>query len=415
MKKHLILSVLVLAPVWLQARTATTYQPWKAGDMEIHHICTGRGESNFVIMPDGTTLLIDAGEGVNKKSPAKHFFPDRKTSGTEAIWRYLKRVAPNKDSIDYFLLSHFHSDHIGYLTPNKPHTKGRKPDYMLSGITEVAEHFHFGKYYDRGYPSYKYPKYIKGDYVLNYRNFIMYQVMKNHAQTEQFQVGQLDQIKLLRNPRKYGPLFHIRNLSASGSVWTGNGTDVVPYYDIPANTQGKLSENAMSIGLRISYGPFSYFTAGDLYGAVSDGRGHMLELDSLAAHACGRVDVCKASHHATKTSMTTGIIRELKAANYISTSWSSVHPNPATVERMADRTLYPDKRNIIPTYTDPDLRTNYVSAPWMKDVCPVDGHIVVKVTNKGKKYSIYVLSADDDMMTIKKTYGPYKSGRPIKK
>ena len=30
--------------------------------MDIHHINTGRGDCTFCILPDGTTLLIDAGE-----------------------------------------------------------------------------------------------------------------------------------------------------------------------------------------------------------------------------------------------------------------------------------------------------------------------------------------------------------------
>ena len=35
---------------------------WKEGYMDIHHINTGRGDCTFCILPDGTTLLIDAGE-----------------------------------------------------------------------------------------------------------------------------------------------------------------------------------------------------------------------------------------------------------------------------------------------------------------------------------------------------------------
>ncbi|MDO1499525.1 hypothetical protein Q2T40_04890 [Winogradskyella maritima] len=35
---------------------------WQEGMMDIHHINTGRGDSAFAILPDGTTLLIDAGD-----------------------------------------------------------------------------------------------------------------------------------------------------------------------------------------------------------------------------------------------------------------------------------------------------------------------------------------------------------------
>ena len=35
---------------------------WSEGCLDIHFINTGRGECCFYILPDGTTLLVDAGE-----------------------------------------------------------------------------------------------------------------------------------------------------------------------------------------------------------------------------------------------------------------------------------------------------------------------------------------------------------------
>lgn len=39
-----------------------TLEKWEEGYLDIHHINTGRGDCTFCILPDGTTLLIDAGE-----------------------------------------------------------------------------------------------------------------------------------------------------------------------------------------------------------------------------------------------------------------------------------------------------------------------------------------------------------------
>lgn len=36
--------------------------PWQKGMLDIHHINTGRGDATFMIFPDGTTLLVDAGD-----------------------------------------------------------------------------------------------------------------------------------------------------------------------------------------------------------------------------------------------------------------------------------------------------------------------------------------------------------------
>lgn len=38
------------------------FEKWEAGYLDIHHINTGRGDCTFCVLPDGTTLLIDAGE-----------------------------------------------------------------------------------------------------------------------------------------------------------------------------------------------------------------------------------------------------------------------------------------------------------------------------------------------------------------
>ncbi len=41
---------------------------WSEGFMDIHHINTGRGNSTFFVLPDGTTMLVDAG-AANEEPP----------------------------------------------------------------------------------------------------------------------------------------------------------------------------------------------------------------------------------------------------------------------------------------------------------------------------------------------------------
>ena len=40
---------------------------WKEGYLDIHHIVTGSGDCVFSVMPDGTTLLVDAGDIGDRK------------------------------------------------------------------------------------------------------------------------------------------------------------------------------------------------------------------------------------------------------------------------------------------------------------------------------------------------------------
>ncbi|MBU2406484.1 MAG: MBL fold metallo-hydrolase, partial [Nanoarchaeota archaeon] len=67
------------------------------GTLQIHYIDVGQGDSEFIITPDGYTLLIDAGE-------------DNKGS---SVVSYIQGLGYNK--IDYVIASHMHADHLGGL------------------------------------------------------------------------------------------------------------------------------------------------------------------------------------------------------------------------------------------------------------------------------------------------------------
>ena len=60
--KKLIFTIAALF-AFMQGVSAQEYLPkWQEGYMDIHTIATGRGDATLVVMPDGTTLMIDAGE-----------------------------------------------------------------------------------------------------------------------------------------------------------------------------------------------------------------------------------------------------------------------------------------------------------------------------------------------------------------
>lgn len=66
-----------------QAAPASALPPWTAGTLDIHHIVTGRGNSTFVVFPDATTMLVDAGAVVS--APA-HADPLPDGSRTPGAW-----------------------------------------------------------------------------------------------------------------------------------------------------------------------------------------------------------------------------------------------------------------------------------------------------------------------------------------
>src|SRR5512142_1154471 len=77
-----------------------TLPPWTEGYLYIHHISTGRGNSAYIVMPDGTTLLIDAGETdqkfIESVAPLAPFppRPDAKHAAGYWIADYIREFAP---------------------------------------------------------------------------------------------------------------------------------------------------------------------------------------------------------------------------------------------------------------------------------------------------------------------------------
>jgi glyoxylase-like metal-dependent hydrolase (beta-lactamase superfamily II) len=115
---------------------------WQKGYLDLHHINTGRGSAAYYIFPDGTTMLLDAGElspldqrtFTERNSPIT---PDSSKKPFEWIVNYIQQVAPpsNNRSIDYGLITHFHDDHFGAWYPAAPVSASGK--FLLTGITGV--------------------------------------------------------------------------------------------------------------------------------------------------------------------------------------------------------------------------------------------------------------------------------------
>ncbi|MBA7565519.1 hypothetical protein ES708_07203 [subsurface metagenome] len=134
---------------------AQTLPAWEEGMLDIHHINTGRGDASFLIFPDGTTLIIDAGDMSetnprtlsDRNCPLK---PDNSRTAPEWIVQYIRTFHPVKEnaSIDYALITHYHSDHFGQVDKLR---KNSGNGYKLTGITEVGHHLRIKCLVDRGF------------------------------------------------------------------------------------------------------------------------------------------------------------------------------------------------------------------------------------------------------------------------
>jgi glyoxylase-like metal-dependent hydrolase (beta-lactamase superfamily II) len=112
---------------------------WTFGTLDIHHINTGRGDATFMIFPDGTTMIYDAGSQdptEPRTNSPRNTLP--KPSGDRApgewIARYIEHIHPDRSSpvVDYAVISHFHGDHMGTLSSVSPLSKTGKYRLTLS-------------------------------------------------------------------------------------------------------------------------------------------------------------------------------------------------------------------------------------------------------------------------------------------
>ena len=354
--------------------------------MDIHTIATGRGDATFIIMPDGTTLMIDAGDN-GKKKDKQHPDATKRAGEWQSIYmKHFMKGLPN-EKVDYAMITHFHDDHMGAVSEMLPGRNG----YGLSGITLVGELVGYDKLLDRGYPKYDFPaKDANGankDFMPEYHKFVKYQ-MSQGMDMEQFKPGALNQIRMLYNPKAYKRNFEIRNLAANARVWTGKGKKAEKQYK---GNPKLFDENVNSCAIRITYGDFKYYNGGDLSGGnYKNYKSDERDMETPVAKVCGNVDVIKANHHGYYDTCNGFFLNTISPEVVIVDARSNNHPVPSTMSRMTDPMVWPGEHELYVTVDQArgklgeELWSHF--KPW--------GHIVVRVYEGGKKYQVFVLDAD---------------------
>ncbi|WP_229207953.1 ComEC/Rec2 family competence protein [Dyadobacter beijingensis] len=384
---------------------------WQEGTMDIHHINTGMGNATFLILPDGTTLLVDAGaldptEARTQSPRNTRAMPGPERQPGEWIARYIRKVAPTP-VVNYALVTHFHDDHMG--TPTSISKKSRQGKYVLAGITEVAEFVPVKKIIDRGWPEYAYPRPVNDSMMLNYRSFLEWQVKNNGLRVETSVPGRNDQIVLLNNPEQYKNQFEIRNISANGEIWTGIGNATRKHFPELKDLRPDQypSENMCSIATRISYGKFDYYTGGDTPGVLQPGVPAWHDVETPVAKAVGPVDVQILDHHGNRDSQNDFLLGALRPRVLVIPVWSSDHPGHDVLDRIYSQRIYQGERDVFATGM---LEANKLVIGEMLNRLKSDqGHIVVRVGKGGDTYRVIILDDQDENLRIKAIHGPYQA------
>jgi len=384
------------------------WKGWQNGHFQVHSIFTGVAESQFMIFPDGTSLLLDCGDhdAVGRGKLAVPVLPSPDRHAGEWIARYVERVNPNGSQVDYMMLSHYHHDHAGDPFFHAGHVLRDGEMFALSGFTQAAERLTFRKAIDRAWPDYDDPLPLpdesQGGVVGHIRSFYRRMQAKQGMEIEKFRVGETGQIVLRHHPDRY-PGFSVRNLCGNGRIAAPDGSVTDLYAERIAAGEKELNENGMSLGIIISYGDFRFYTAGDFCDHFRLSDGSVLEIEEELAKVCGPVHVAKIDHHG-HYSMPAALVSALRPRVWFSCVWDQLHNVAPVMERLADRSLYPGERVICPGIFPAERRAEDAGSPWLDDIAPAcfDGvHVVLDVDRGGKRYSVSLLDARDESMTVR--------------
>jgi beta-lactamase superfamily II metal-dependent hydrolase len=381
-----ILCLLAAAP--LLAQTAGERLPaWTPGTLDIHHVNTGKGNATLLMFPDGTTLLVDAGDGGHRPPRGTPPRPDASRPTGEWIARYARAMGAS--ALDYGYITHFHDDH-------------------MDAMVDVAQRLPVRKMLDRAWPAYDYPARDHAEFrapaFLRYRAFLE----SGASAGERLVPGRRDQIVLRRDPARY-PQFEVRNVAANGDIWTGVGHEIrrlVP----PLETLRRAdwpTENMSSLAIRVRYGAFDYFTGGDMPGLPRPGYPDWHDVETPVARAVGPVDVAVLNHHGNRDSTNALLVSTLRPRVWVVPVWSADHPGHDVLDRMYSARLYPGPRDVFATNMIEANRI--VIGPLLDRLAAAQGHVVVRVAPGGGSYQVIVLDDASESYTVKSVHGPYTS------
>ncbi len=317
-----LLSLLTSAPIDRATSAPIPSGTHVPGAFEIHIFDVDQGDSQLIIFPSGFTLLIDVGE------------PTYNTDKNAVLIASKIRQLTGGSHIDVGLITHLHTDHVGYAG-----TGGFWALIEEQGIT-------FDKIIDRdsgiwqdgldGTPTDGICNYATeivwhnaGDVTNTPRKWICYAT--DPANTliygwrELAQLGSTTQI----DPPDPDVTVTIIQVDAAGLLQADGITPVAGDHTADPTPP---SENDYSIALKITYGAIDYVTAGDTdgeyYSEYNDG-------ETLIAPLIGPVELMHVNHHGSDHSTNQFYVDTLNPADaFISCGSTYDHPAQEVLDRL---------------------------------------------------------------------------------
>jgi beta-lactamase superfamily II metal-dependent hydrolase len=225
----------------------------KDGRFDIYFIDVEGGAATLFVTPEGESLLVDSGSA------------DKTGRDLNRILKVLRDVAGRKQ-LDHAVVSHWHSDHFG-------------------NHAALAAQVPIKNFWDRGIPDslQEDPKFAEN--VAPYRA-----ASQNKSKT--LKVGDKIPLSSGKTP------VELKTITASGNVPANTG-EKNPFAAKNQPQPDDPTDNAQSVSLLLSFGPFRYLTCGDLTWNV--------EAKVVTPNnPIGQVDLFMVTHHGLGADKRTG-------------------------------------------------------------------------------------------------------------
>ena len=370
---------------------------WQEGYLDIHMINSARGECSFLILPDGTTLVVDAGE----ITPTTGDYPISQLPSvdirpTTTYARYIKNYLPEgKSWIDYCHISHFHNDHFG-----DPGIKGETNPigYRRIGPMALYDQVPFKNTLDRAYPDYvEDSKTAPIDHtwlIEDWKTLIKWGEENGKIQGARFEVGQ-EQIKLLYNKAKYSN-FYTMNICGNGYGYYIKSGATTPKKNGSKSDAG----NPSSCGFYIRYGDFDYVSAGDVTSAPQNRMAYYFR-DCADGH---KLDAMKGGHHLSGNSYGGQMEAYMFPDVILNQNFYKKQPD---VDLLNNKIFPIIGAEVYTINAHPEALIEY--ADTYAKISGYNGHIVLRVAPGGASYYVYMLDATNFEYRVKSVHGPYTS------
>ncbi len=312
-----------------QAPSCSTSGAWRQGELNVYWFDVDQGDSQLVVGPTGTTMLIDVGEtAYNSKGAGTN------ASDVAAQIRNICGIGSGPVHLDYVMASHHHLDHIGYAAnPNDTQTYGNGLYQLLTPESVGGLGFTVGQVLDRDAGTWTD---TNGDDDCDVgtsaapSDEVVWDNVGTTSQTSRRFIcwlygpdGQADRANIqgkvtqLANSGSWptldlggGATAKIVMANAKGVMQADGSTPVSGDH----STEGTPpSENDYSIGVRMSFGPYAYATAGDSDGeyATSSFSYTYNDIESHLVGPMGKVETVRANHHGSSHSSSNSYLNAL--------------------------------------------------------------------------------------------------------